>query len=167
MLLDDLLAYSRVGRADDEIVEVNARELVQDIFASSANKDFRLILADDLPVLQTKKVPLELVFRNLIGNAIKHHDKAQGTIHITVRRATDGIEFEVKDDGPGIPLEHQQRVFAMFQTLKPRDEIEGSGIGLALVKKAVESMGGAITLESDGHQGCSFKFTWPTISHQS
>lgn len=163
MLLDDLLAYSRVGRTDGEVVEVNTHELVQDIFdLAAASTDMHLIVSDNMPVLLTKKVPLELIFRNLIGNAIKHHDKAQGTISISAHPATDGFEFEVKDDGPGIPLEHQQRVFAMFQTLKPRDEIEGSGIGLALVKKAIESVGGTITLESDGHHGCTFRFTWPT-----
>lgn len=165
MLLDDLLAYSRVGRVNDEIVLVNTHELVEDVFALTTSNDtqFRLNLPDNMPALQTKKVPLELVFRNLISNAIKHHDKTQGTINISAHPLTNGFAFEVKDDGPGIPLEHQQRVFAMFQTLKPRDEIEGSGIGLALVKKTVESVGGTISLESDGQHGCVFRFTWPTI----
>lgn len=160
----DLLAYSRVGRVNDEVVRVNTRELVEDVFAlaTTTNTQFALNLPDNIPVLQTKKVPLEVVFRNLIGNAIKHHDKPQGIIAISARPLADGFEFEVKDDGPGIPLEHQQRVFAMFQTLKPRDEVEGSGIGLALVKKTVESVGGTITLESDGQHGCVFRFSWPT-----
>lgn len=166
MLLDDLLAYSRVGRADDAIVQVNTRELVANIFDLAADSEIHLILAENMPTLQTKKVPLELVFRNLIGNAIKHHHKTQGTITISARQIADGFEFEVSDDGPGIPPEHQQRVFAMFQTLKPRDEIEGSGIGLALVKKAVETMGGRIMLESDGQHGSTFRFTWPTINHE-
>lgn len=168
MLLDDLLAYSRVGRSNDGAVEVNTHDLVKDIFELTAttSKQIHLRVAENMPVLHTKKVPLELVFRNLISNAIKHHDKAQGTIEISACSVADGFAFEVKDDGPGVPLEHQQRVFAMFQTLKPRDEIEGSGIGLALVKKAVESMGGTITLESDGQQGCTFRFTWLTINHE-
>lgn len=67
----------------------------------------------------------------------------------------------VTDDGPGMIPEHQQRVFAMFQTLKPRDEVEGSGMGLALVKKTVEGFGGWVTLESDGDSGCTFCFMWP------
>ncbi len=164
MLLDDLLAYSRVGRSDGEVVAVDTQVLVQDVFdLTAAGKAMRLSVAEGMPLLQTKKVPLELIFRNLISNAIKHHDKAQGSIHISARSTASGFEFEVKDDGPGIAPEHQQRVFAMFQTLKPRDEIEGSGIGLALVKKSVESMGGTITLESDGQHGCIFRFTWPTI----
>jgi PAS domain S-box-containing protein len=162
MLLDDLLAYSRVGRSHEEMVTVNTHDLVRNIFElSDAAKQIHLQAATDMPILHTHKVPLELAFRNLINNAIKHHDKPQGTIEITARTIAEGFEFSVKDDGPGIPMEHQQRVFGMFQTLKPRDEIEGSGMGLAIVKKAVESVGGTVTLESDGQHGCTFRFTWP------
>ncbi len=164
MLLDDLLAYSRVGRGNDELVSINTCELVEAVFELQApNKPMQLLVADDMPVIRGQKVPLELVFRNLIGNAIKHHDKPLGTIRISASKTANAFEFRVQDDGPGIAPEHQQRVFGMFQTLKPRDEIEGSGIGLALVKKAVESVGGSVTLESDGQHGSSFRFTWPTI----
>lgn len=163
MLLDDLLAYSRVGRSSDMVVSVNTRELLNNIFEMQATtKPMQLVLADDMPVLNCQKVPLELVFRNLISNAIKHHDKPQGTIRVSASQTTDGYAFTVQDDGPGIPPEHQERVFTMFQTLKPRDAVEGSGIGLAIVKKAVESVGGTVTLESDGQHGCTFRFTWPT-----
>jgi len=162
-LLDDLLAYARAGRAGDELVTVNTRELVENIFDLSAtNRPIKLQVAESMPVLCTPKSPLDLVFRNLIVNAIKHHDKPEGTIEVSARPIADGFEFTVKDDGPGIPPEHQQRVFGMFQTLKPRDEVEGSGIGLALVKKTVESIGGRVTLESDGKNGCTFRFTWPS-----
>lgn len=161
-LLDDLLAYSRVGRTDDEIATVNTHALINDIFDLIATtKRIELKLDPDLPVLQTRKVPLELVLRNLISNAIKHHDKAEGCITITARQLPGRVEFAVRDNGPGIAPEHQERVFGMFQTLKPRDEVEGSGIGLALVRKAVESLGGKVRLESDGASGCTFYFTWP------
>jgi PAS domain S-box-containing protein len=163
MLLDDLLAYSRVGHSTDTLISINTRELVKDIFELQAPaKPIQLVVADDMPLVTAKKVPLELIFRNLISNAIKHHDKPQGSIWISARTISDGFEFTVRDDGPGIPPEHQKRVFGMFQTLKPRDELEGSGIGLALVKKAVESQGGSVTVESDGVFGCTFRFTWPS-----
>ena len=162
MLLDDLLDYCRVGRSDFTVMQVDTRVLVNDIFEMMApNIPIQLQLGADLPVLVTKKVPLEMVLRNLISNAIKHHDKQPGTIAVSARLVGHGYEFTVKDDGPGIPKEHHQRIFGMFQTLRPRDEIEGSGIGLALVKKTVESMGGKITIESDGQHGCTFRFTWP------
>jgi PAS domain S-box-containing protein len=163
MLLDDLLAYSRVGQSDNPVAAVNTGNLVRDIFELAASrKNIALIVATDMPVIRAQKVPLELVLRNLINNAIKHHDKPQGTIRVEAQPYPGGYEFTVEDDGPGIPAEHQKRVFTIFQTLKPRDEVEGSGMGLAIVKKAVETAGGAVTLESDGKLGCVFRFTWPT-----
>jgi PAS domain S-box-containing protein len=162
MLLDDLLAYSRVGQSDNPVAAVNTGNLVRDIFELAASrKNIALVAAVDMPVIRTQKVPLELVLRNLINNAIKHHDKPQGTIRVEAQPYPGGYEFTVEDDGPGIPAEHQKRVFTIFQTLKPRDEVEGSGMGLAIVKKAVETAGGAVTLESDGKLGCVFRFTWP------
>ena len=162
MLLDDLLAYSRVGRADGEIVEVDTKETIEAIFDMSGfNDKIQFVVADEMPTIQIKKVPFELIFRNLISNAIKHHDKEQGKITVSARSITNGFEFEITDDGPGIPLEHQKRVFDIFQTLRPRDEVEGSGIGLSIVKKAADSVGGTIFLESDGVHGCTFRFFYP------
>lgn len=163
MLLDDLLAYSRVGRSTDDFVSINTQEMIENIFELQApEKPIQLIIADDMPIVFAQKVPLELIFRNLIGNSIKHHDKPNGVIKIAFKKMETGFEFSVQDDGPGIPPEHQQRIFTIFQTLKSRDELEGSGIGLAIVKKAVESVGGKVTVESDGKQGATFRFTWPT-----
>lgn len=162
-LLDDLLAFARIGRSNDAVVTVNTRDLVHDIFDLLATAPkMQLRMAPDMPSVQTQKVPLELVLRNLISNAVKHHDKPQGVITVSARTLHNATEFSVQDDGPGIPVEHQQRVFAMFQTLKPRDQVEGSGMGLAMVKKAVEAAGGKVMLESDGQNGCVFRFTWPT-----
>jgi signal transduction histidine kinase len=128
---------------------------------TTSTKQIELRITDTLPVFRTRKVPLELVLRNLISNAIKHHDKPAGLIEISAKLNDGFVEFVVKDNGPGIAPEHQQRVFGMFQTLKPRDEIEGSGIGLALIKKAVETVGGKVGVESDGKNGSLFRFTWP------
>lgn len=162
MLLDDLLAYSRVGRSSDDIVRIDSRELIEAVFEmQSPDHSMQLLLDDEMPTFNAQKVPLELIFRNLIGNAIKHRVKPQGSIRISARKYAEGVEFSVQDDGPGIAPEHQGRVFTIFQTLKPRDQIEGSGMGLAFVKKAVESVGGRVTLESDGQNGCTFSFTWP------
>jgi signal transduction histidine kinase len=162
LLLDDLLAYLRVGRSIDDFICINTKELLEDIFELQAPiKPIQLVVTDDIPLVLSKKVPLELVFRNLIGNAIKHHDKPNGIIQITSSILSDGLRSTVQDDGPGIPLQYQERIFGMFQTLKTRDEMEASGVGLALVKKAVESVGGVVTVESDGIKACTFHFTWP------
>jgi signal transduction histidine kinase len=80
---------------------------------------------------------------------------------VTLRDLGNFVEFTITDDGPGIAEQYQTRIFEIFQTLKPRDQVEGSGIGLAIVKKIVESQGGAITVESAEGRGASFRFTWP------
>ncbi|KFZ36810.1 histidine kinase [Shewanella mangrovi] len=160
-LLDGLLAFSRVGRIDAELVETDTAQLVKDVFALVNTKPaFELYIETDMPLLVTAKVPLELVFRNLINNAIKHHDQSLGVIRVGSELQGTQWLFYVADDGPGIPERFQQKVFDIFQTLRPRDEVEGSGMGLSLVRKSVESLGGKIWIESEG-RGCCFKFTWP------
>jgi signal transduction histidine kinase len=122
--------------------------------------EFRL-QADGLPLLETQRVPLETVMRNLLGNAIKHHQRADGCIVVTAEERENMVEFRVSDDGPGIAPAFHERIFELFQTLQPRDQLEGSGMGLAIVKKTVESMGGTITVESEAGSGATFCFTWP------
>jgi signal transduction histidine kinase len=106
-------------------------------------------------------MPLQQILMNLIGNAIKHHDKKKGHIEVAVEDNGDGYTFTVRDDGPGIPAQFHDQVFKMFQTLKPRDQVEGSGMGLAMVRKYVQVSGGTITVESAEGQGSTFRFTWP------
>jgi signal transduction histidine kinase len=160
-LLDDLLRYSRVGRVQWRSERIDTRELVVGIAELLAPDEFTVTVADDLPTLTTTRAALEQVFRNLIGNAIKHHDRPNGNIKITARPVSEYSEFTVADDGPGIAPEFHERIFRMFQTLKPRDEVEGSGIGLALVRKIVEGLGGTVCVQSAEGQGASFRFTWP------
>lgn len=163
-LLDDLLAYSRVGRIEVATELVNSTLLVRNIIdLLSPPEGMTVIVADDLPVLQAERTPLEQVFRNLIGNAIKHHGRPEGRIEVSARDLGDAIEFYIADDGPGIPPQYHEKIFQMFQTLKPRDEVEGSGMGLALVKKIVEDQKGKIWLRSAEGQGSSFYFTWPKL----
>jgi signal transduction histidine kinase len=114
-----------------------------------------------LPAFVTHRAPLAQVLRNLIGNAIKHHDRAVGHIDVSVSAGADSIEFVVRDDGPGIPREYHQEIFQMFSTLKPRDVMEGSGMGLAMVRKILENRGGSIHVESAEGRGATFRFTWP------
>lgn len=161
LLLDGLLTFSRIGRVDNEMVEVNSRQLVEDMFALVAPpQGFELVLEGDFPQFKTVKTLLELVVRNLLSNAIKHHDRGSGVLKVLCETKNAYYWFSVVDDGPGISSEFQLKVFEMFQTLRPRDEVEGSGLGLSLVKKTVDSLGGKIQLESVG-RGCCFRFSWP------
>lgn len=164
-LLDDLLAYSRIGRIEGEVAEANVGAICREAFDLFAPPPgFRLELAPGLPVFRTLATPLTQVLHNLIGNAIKHHDRAEGVISVRVRRVAGGYAFAVADDGPGIPPEYHERIFGLFQTLKPRDAVEGSGMGLALVRKVVEIYGGAVGVRSEG-RGTVFEFTWPEDPH--
>jgi signal transduction histidine kinase len=163
MLLNDLLAYSRAGRQRHTPEEIDIALLIQDVVEIlTPPPGFVVSTPSKLPVLVGERIPLEAVFRNLIGNAIKHHhDAVNGRVEIGAQRRGKSMLFTVTDDGPGIEQRFHQRIFEMFQTLQPRDQIEGSGVGLALVKKLVESRGGIIEVESDLGQGASFRFTWP------
>ena len=160
-LLDDLLQYSRAGHHLGDLLPIQTGPLVRSIVELlNPPPGFVVNVANGMPLLKTHKAPLELVFRNLIDNAIKHHDRAEGRIEVSAVVRLRFVEFTVRDDGPGISDDYHERVFRMFQTLKPRDETEGSGIGLAVVKKVVERQGGQVTIESRG-RGATFRFTWP------
>lgn len=161
LLLDGLLMFSRIGRVDTETTEVKSRQLVEDMFALVAPpQGFELVLKGEFPNFYTVRPLLELVIRNLISNAIKHHDLGTGVITVSCEAFDQQYRFSVIDDGPGISSSYHEKVFEMFQTLKPRDEVEGSGLGLSLVRKTVESLGGEIQLKSQG-RGCCFCFSWP------
>ena len=165
-LLDDLLLYFRADNLGGSTECIDFAEMARDVFELCCNNpSFALELQGSFPQADTHKVALELVLRNLINNAIKHHDKASG--HIIVRSLPSPDEqyylFEVADDGPGIAPEHYERVFAMFQTLRPRDEVEGSGMGLAVIKKTIESLGGTISLAANAPRGVAFRFSWPRV----
>jgi signal transduction histidine kinase len=162
-LLDDLLEYAKAGRATAESYSetVAGNELLNNILELLSPAGFTVKVSPAFAYIPLKRMPLQQIFMNLIGNAVKHHDKKTGNIEVTVEEDGANFVFAVKDDGPGIPPQFQDKVFQMFQTLRPRDQLEGSGMGLALVRKNIEVFGGRIWLESDEGKGCIFRFTWP------
>lgn len=161
-LLDDTLAYSRAGRIKGEIAKVDVNRVVEDVADMlGVLPNFEVVLPKRLPTVKAPKGALEQVFSNLIGNAVKHHDRKTGKVTITSKQVRGGWEFRVQDDGPGIPDEYQERVFRMFQTLKGRDRLEGSGMGLAIVRKIIVAQGGEIWLETgENKRGTTIAFTW-------
>jgi PAS domain S-box-containing protein len=161
-LLDDLLSYSRVGRKQGQMSTIDTGELVSNVFdLFDAPAEIELNCDKNMPILKTLRTPLETIFRNLIGNAIKHHNGPKGVITITYKELEKVIVFSVEDDGPGISTAHHQQIFELFKTLKPRDEVEGSGMGLSIVKKILDNQGQTIEVISDGESGTRFNFTWP------
>lgn len=163
-LLEDLLEYSRIGR-DLETrppEAISGAALMADIIGLVAPPEgFTVAVDPSVAAIKAYRMPLHQVLVNLISNAIKHHDKKTGRIEVSVEDLGTRLRFSVKDDGPGIPPQFHEQIFKMFQTLRPRDQVEGSGLGLAIVRKHVESLGGAIKLESAVGQGSNFSFTWP------
>ncbi|MEC5399730.1 PAS domain S-box protein [Uliginosibacterium sp. H1] len=164
-LLDDLLQYARAGQPEGAAEEVDLREMVRELRdLLGPPPGFRLDVVGELPSLQAYRVPLRLVLLNLVSNAFKHHDREQGCVEISARDQGSHIEVDVCDDGPGVAPEHHERIFGMFQTLRPRDEVEGSGMGLAIVKRTVESHGGSVRVDSWSGRGACFRFTWRKLA---
>ena len=161
-LINGLLQYSRVGRikTEPEIVDVNS--LLKEIISSLEFPDeFLIEIEGEMPTLRTEKLPLQQVFTNLISNSIKHRDRSDGLVKLSAKERGYFYEFTVTDDGPGMEPKYHEKVFIIFQTLEARDKTENTGIGLSIVKKAVETQGGTISLESQLGQGTTFRFTWP------
>jgi PAS domain S-box-containing protein len=161
-LIDGLLRYSRVGAQELECQSVDIHQLVTETIDSLAPPTgFKMKIVSPLPTAHTKRILLAQIFANLLSNAIKHHDRPDGRVEIEVVDLGDRYRFAIADDGPGIPPGvDRQRIFEMFQTLKPSVSTENTGIGLALVKKIVEGEGGQIWLDLDRAAGACFCFTW-------
>ncbi len=161
-LLIDLLDYSKVGRHEEKLSEVDSKKLIEDIFMLNApSPTYKLSFNNHFPKKLTVTAQFELIIRNLIGNAIKHSDKEELHIEVDCEEENNAYTFSIKDNGPGIDSMHFDQIFQMFKTLKPRDKVEGSGMGLALVKKVVNSYGGKVYVESSIGKGTTFFFNWP------
>lgn len=162
-LLDDLLKFARAGQVSDKLAQIDTREIVENIVNLLQKPDtMRIYIDQSLPKIETLKTPLETCLRNLISNAISHHDRVDGNINISATMDDRFVRFVVADDGPGIDPNFHQRIFKMFQTLTPKsEETTSSGIGLAIIQKTVETYGGRITIESSLGQGSQFIILWP------
>jgi PAS domain S-box-containing protein len=161
-LIQDLLAFSRVGTKGKELLITSSEEAFQQALINlrGAVKDSRAqVTHDPLPMVAADEMQLVQLFQNLIGNAIKYQNPGVPRIHVSAAR--DGGKkwiFSVKDNGLGIHPQYFDRIFGMFQRLHKREEFEGTGIGLAICKKIVERHGGVISVESQPGQGSTFRF---------
>jgi len=162
-MLDDILRYSKAGRVVEPPQAVDTGELIDSLTRLYPWGDrFRISCAGAMPVLHSPRTPLEQIFTNLISNSVKHHDRDEGSVTVRAEEHPEHWEFVVEDDGPGIPPEFHERVFGLFQTLKPRDQREGSGLGMSIIKKLVEWQGGKVWIVSEaGRRGTAVHFEWP------
>ena len=161
-LIQDLLAFSRIGTKAMELVETSSEEALQHALTNlrgAVEQGGAVVTHDPLPTVLADEGQLIQLFQNLVGNAIKYQSPGIPRIHVSAHRSGgDKWMFAVKDNGLGIDSQYFDKIFGMFQRLHKRGEFEGTGIGLAICKKIVERHGGRISVESQPGQGSTFSF---------
>lgn len=162
-LIRDLLAYARAGKTSAEVAMVDLVKMLEGILLlQPMPPGFTFEMEVDILAFQAAPTPLETVLRNLVGNAVKHHDRAEGLVRVKAEADGSFCRFTVADDGPGIPENARERIFQIFQTLSSTRKGESNGIGLAIAKRLVEAHGGTIAVRSaNGQRGAEFIFRWP------
>jgi signal transduction histidine kinase len=160
-LIQGLLTYARVGKEEESEEKIDTRALLEEVLENfSLKPGTSITISKDLPVIYSVKLPLLQIFSNLVGNALKYNDKTNGVIKVYHKDYPGHWEFFVSDNGPGISKNYHEKIFMIFQTLKDRDSFESTGVGLAIVKKILDSRGEEIKLESEKGMGTIFSFTW-------
>lgn len=159
----DLLEFSRVGRMGEEVEEIALTEIVEEVCTLQYNliqsKNAKVYYSD-LPVIRGFRTPMIQVFQNLISNALKYSkEEVPAEVKISYRDLPGFWEFSVEDNGIGMEADSFEKIFVIFQRLHARDQFSGSGIGLAIVKKIVENLGGKIEVDSTPGVGTTFRFT--------
>lgn len=157
-LINGLLDYARISEKT-QASEVDVNELVREIVETIVPRHFKVEI-DNLPTLFTEPIKLEQVFTNLISNSIKYTPHLLGQIFVTCEDFPDFYRFSVKDNGIGIDPEYHKKIFEIFQTLREKDEVESTGVGLAIVKKIIDEQQGTIQVNSRPNEGAEFIFTW-------
>lgn len=165
-LIDGILQYSRAGRVREKPEQVDVKTLVDEVIDLLAPPESVRFEFSVLPQVSTERLPLQQVFQNLIGNAIKYTRREDAAIRISAADSGEHWEFAVADNGPGIAPEYHTKIFGLFQTLEARDKVEATGIGLSIVQKTVDSRGGRVWVESEAGAGTTFRFTWPKKPQQ-
>ena len=158
-MIDGALEYARAGRPASRTEAVDTGALLRDILVFLAPPaGVTIYVAPGLPVLDAARVPFEQVFRNLLANAITYRRVNDAHIHVSASDVGNEWEFVVADDGPGIPESEHAQIWRLFHTSRPG---EGTGVGLALVKRIVESQQGSVTVHSTIGKGTEFRVRWP------
>jgi PAS domain S-box-containing protein len=161
-LIQDLLAYSRVGTMGKELVDTSSEDAFQQALVNlrgAIEAGGALVTHDPLPTVRADEMQLVQLFQNLVGNAVKYQNAGTPRVHVSaVRNGGPQWTFSVRDNGLGIDPQYFDRIFGMFQRLHKREEFAGTGIGLAICKKIAERHGGVIAVESEPGQGSTFSF---------
>ncbi len=161
-LIAGILEYSSIQNTTNKLSVIDTHTLVREICYTLDLRQDQFVFDGHFPEFTTDSIRLEQVLTNLISNARKYNDNPDtAVIRINVRDMGERLRFTVADNGPGIEPRFHARIFEIFQTLQPKDEVESTGIGLSIVKKAVELYGGTIELKSEPGAGTEISFDWP------
>ena len=164
ILINDLLKYTSANSDRFEKVQVDMNEVVIEVLQLHRERiidNSVEIIADPLPIVLAGKVSMSQLIQNLIGNGIKYCNQEKAIIKISVKENANEWEFSVTDNGIGIAPDYYQKIFIIFQRLHQKHQYSGTGIGLSICKKIVESYNGKIWVESVLGEGSNFKFTIP------
>jgi PAS domain S-box-containing protein len=162
-LVTDILWYLQQESSYYEITCLNdiINKISQKFEFSIASN---ITLQDNIGNFKVDKILLSQVFYNLISNAVKHHHRiSEVLLNISSEAKEDKLIFKVTDNGPGIAPQFHEHIFEPLKQLKPKSQVEGSGMGLAIVKKIILAQGGFIKVESQEGNGATFIFSWPRI----
>ena len=168
ILINDLLAYSRVGSEGKDFEPTDCDSVLDSTLANlqaTIQESGGAVTHEPLPTVQADSSQLGQVLQNIIGNALKYRNEEPPRVHISARRQDGYWVFSVRDNGIGIDPKYAGRIFTIFQRLHTREQYSGTGIGLAVCKKIVERHGGRIWLESDSGKGATFYFNIPERDH--
>ena len=161
-LIDSILEYSMIGREDIEKQQIDLNTVVPELIARvDPPADVEITIENELPAVVCERTHIVQMFQNLLSNAVKYMDKPKGQVKVGCVGQDNFWKFSVADNGPGIDSKYFDKIFRIFQTLSPRDEVESTGIGLSVVKKIAELNGGKVWVESEVGKGSTFFFTLP------
>ncbi len=165
ILIDDLLAFSRMGRIETRFTNFSLELLFQQVFRDlTVNSDSTRInfFMESLPEIQGDRELLKLAICHMLGNALKYSSKRKKSIvRVKCKEKADVFEIEIRDNGVGFEMEYLHKVFEIFQRLHTDDEFEGSGVGLAIVKKVIDRHGGEVRISSKLGKGTKIYFSLP------
>jgi len=161
-VIDSILLYSEVGRIGlkKKIVDLNV-VLSEVICEIGQPENIEITIENKLPTIMCNRRQMMLVFQNLLSNAVRYMDKPKGQIKVGCTEEDNFWKFSICDNGPGIEKKYFEKIFKIFQTLLPRDELEAIGVGLSLTEKIVDLYGGRIWVQSKPGEGSTFYFTLP------
>jgi light-regulated signal transduction histidine kinase (bacteriophytochrome) len=169
-MISALMLYSSIGMQNEAIQRVDMEKILEETLANlriMIEEKKATITHDPLPDVRANESLIIRVFQNIIENAMKFSGKSLPEIHISSRKKEDFIEFSIRDNGIGIESQYQDVIFKMFKRLHTRSEYPGSGVGLGICKKIVESFGGEIRVESISGVGSVFYFTLPAYKEEN